>query len=64
MHPWGNKTKFNSILGPREYIELDSELNHSEFKYIKFLISPNVMLVSHPGTMVWWKRLGVETDQE
>lgn len=22
------------------------------------------MLVSHPGTMVWWKRLGVETDQE
>ena len=36
MHPWGNKTQFNSILGPREYTELDSELNYSEFKYIKF----------------------------
>lgn len=64
MHPWGNKTQFNSILGPREYTELDSELNHSEFKYIKFQISPNVTVGESSRDQVWWKRLGVETDQE
>ena len=64
MRPWGNKTQLNSIHSPREDTELDSELYHSEFKYIKFLISPNVMLVSHPGKMMWWMRLGVGTDQE
>ena len=55
--------KLNSIPDPREDIDLDFQLNHSEFKYIKFLISSNVMLVSYPGKMVWWMRLGVGIDQ-
>lgn len=64
MSPWGNKTQHNPIHSPREDTELNSELNHSEFKYIKFPISSNVMSVSHPGKMVWWLRLGVGVNRE